>query len=302
MPSLAVRSLSLLLRVARKRPMATLEEARRQITAPKRDPAPPAWFAERYGVGVRRVGGFDSFTVPPRGRETPERVVLYVHGGSYVHEISHWHWVFVARLADAGCLVEVPAYGLAPRHTHREALPFLEAVHRELPTDAGPLVFAGDSAGAGLALSYTQSLLGEEAGSGPPMPRRLVLISPWVDLTLSHPDIRELDRVDPWLSPVGLRESALAWAGGDDLADPRLSPVNGPMEGLPPTDLHIGTHDLLLPDVRRLRDRLVEAGVAVDLQEEKGAFHVYPLVPYPEGRAARDRIIAALREPRATDG
>lgn len=287
MPSLAVRTLSLLFRVTRKHPMASPERARRKIAAPKDDPAPPTWFTERYEVERRRVGDFDSYTVSPRARAA-ERTVLYVHGGSYVNEISAWHWVFVARLADAGCRVEVPVYGLAPRYTHREALPFLEAVHREL--SPGPLVLAGDSAGAGLVLAHTQRL-GEDLAR----PRRLLLISPWVDLTMSHPDIRELDSADPWLSPVGLGEAALAWSGGDDLADPRLSPLNGPMEGLPPTDVYVGTRDLFWPDVRRLCDRMAEAGVAVDLQEERGALHVYPLVPCPEGRAARTRIIDTLR-------
>lgn len=295
MPSLAVRALSPLFRVTRKRPMATRESAWKRITAAKADPAPPAWFSRRHTVDVRRVGGFDSYTVVPRGGV--ERVVLYVHGGSYVHEISPWHWRFIATLADAGCLVEVPIYGLAPGYTHREAFPFLEAVHRELPTDGGPAVFMGDSAGGGLALAYAQSLLGEEGSTASPLPRRLVLIAPCVDLTFSHPDIRELDRIDPWLGPVGLRTAAEAWAGGDDLADPRLSPVNGPVEGLPPTDVYIGTHDLLLPDVRRLVERMRKAGVEVDLQQEAGLFHVYPLVPCPEGRAARERIISSLREP-----
>src|SRR3712207_8545479 len=51
--------------------------------------------------------------------------------------------------------------------------------------------------------------------------RRLVLLSPWLDLTLSHPD---LDTVpDPWLSAVGLHEAARVWAGGDDPMTARRS-------------------------------------------------------------------------------
>jgi epsilon-lactone hydrolase len=99
---------------------------------------------------------------------------------------------------------------------------------------------------------------------------------------------------DPWLTPAGLIEAGAAWAGGDEPAQPRLSPVNGPVAGLPPTDIYIGGRDLFLPDVRRLSQRARTAGWPLNLIEEPGAVHVYPLVPAPEGRHARNRIVASL--------
>ncbi|WP_190394380.1 alpha/beta hydrolase fold domain-containing protein [Nocardiopsis quinghaiensis] len=293
MPSLVARVLSLAFRVARKRPMETVEGARQRISEPKDDPAPPAWVAKRHGITRRAVGDFDSYTVLPReGR--PDKAVLYVHGGTYISEISPWHWVLISRMADAGCRVEVPLYGLAPRHTYREAFGFLQAVYRELleHVDAGRTVFAGDSAGAGLALALAQTLPEVDL----PRPARLILVSPWVDLTMSNPDIVEVEGDDPWLSPVGLKEAARAWAGGEHLAAPRLSPVNGVLSGLPPVDLYIGTHDVFLPDTRRLHAMIAEAGGAAELHEEAGAFHVYPLVPVPEGSRARARIIGTVQE------
>jgi acetyl esterase/lipase len=187
----------------------------------------------------------------------------------------------------------VPIYGLAPLHTHREAFGFLETVYRDLLAFTSPerTVFAGDSAGAGLVLALTQDL--EEAGL--PLPARLVLISPWVDLTLSHPDIPLIEVRDPWLSPVWLAEAARAWAGGDDLTLPSLSPVNGPLGNLPPVDLYIGTVDVFHPDTRRLNDMIALAGGNAELYEEEGAIHVFPLVPSPEGRRARARILRTLR-------
>ncbi|MFD6950021.1 esterase [Nocardiopsis sp. TSRI0078] len=299
MPSLVARVLSLAFRVARKRPMETVEGARQRIGEPKDDPAPPAWVAKRHGITRRAVGGFDSYTVLPReGRPNrpgrPDKAVLYVHGGSYISEISPWHWVLISRMADTGCRVEVPLYGLAPQHTYREAFGFLQAVYRELleHVEAERTVFAGDSAGAGLALALAQTL----HGAGLPRPARLILVSPWADLTMSNPDIVKVEGDDPWLSPVGLKEAARVWAGGDRLADPRLSPINGVLSDLPPVDLYIGTHDVFLPDTRRLHAMIAEAGGTVELHEEEGAFHVYPLVPVPEGSRARARIIGTVQE------
>ncbi|MEV2276721.1 alpha/beta hydrolase fold domain-containing protein [Nocardiopsis sp. NPDC049922] len=293
MASLAVRVLAGVLRPTRRRPVETVEGARRRIARAKADPAPPGWVVRRHGVTRGEVGGFPVYTVRPRRAADPERAVVYLHGGSYVGEIGPAHWALVSRIADAGCRVEVPVYGLAPRHTHRAAFPFLTEVHRRLLDDLAPerIGFAGDSAGAGLALALAQSL----PETGLPLPARLVLVSPWVDATLTHPSIPAVAAVDPMLSPVALLESARAWAGGDDLDHPRISPVNGPMAGLPPTDLYIGTRDLFHGDVLRLHDALLAAGTRVRLDEAVGAIHVHPLTPTPEGRRARRRITAALR-------
>lgn len=294
MPSLMTRLMSLALRVVRKRTLESAEDTQEWMHEPKDDPDPPLWLTQRHWITLREVGGFSTYTVLPREVEEPEKAVLYVHGGAYVSEISAWHWVLVSRMADAGCRVEVPIYGLAPEHTYREAFGFLQEVYRGLLEDIAPqrTLLAGDSAGGGLALALAQTL----PGAMLPVPARLVLISPWADLTMSNPDIAEVEERDPWLSPVGMVEAAKSWAGGDDLALPRLSPVYGELATLPPMDLYIGTRDVLLPDTRRLYQLVTEVGGEASIFEEEGAFHIHPLVPVPEGGDARARIMRTVEE------
>jgi epsilon-lactone hydrolase len=121
-----------------------------------------------------------------------------------------------------------------------------------------------------------------------------VLLSPWLDLTLSHPRIAEYEAVDPWLARPGLLEAARVWAGGDDPTAPRLSPRNGPLAGLPPIALFVGTREIAYPDAADLAAAAAAAGVEVDLTVAEGAVHVYPLVPAPEGaegsRAVTDAV------------
>jgi acetyl esterase/lipase len=188
--------------------------------------------------------------------------------------------------------VEVPLYGLAPQHTYREAYPFVRAVHRELIREAPPggVVLVGDSAGGGLALGLVQDLLAD----GGPAPARLVLLSPWLDLTLDHPEIPVYERSDPWLAKAGLVEAGLAWAGGDDPTAPRLSPGNGPLDGLPPTTVFIGTREIAYPDAADFAEAAAAAGVEVDLTVADGAVHVYPLVPTPEGAAGTRAVVRAV--------
>jgi monoterpene epsilon-lactone hydrolase len=291
MTSLQMRAVSAALRLTRKRAMATPERAQQRLAAPKGSPVPPAALTRRHEVSAREVDGFRCTTVAPRGRPAT-RAAVYLHGGAYVGAIAPQHWALVSRLADAGVRVEVPHYGLAPRHTYRAAYPFVETVYRALldDVDAGDVTLAGDSAGGGLALGLARSL----AGAGLPQPRRIVLLSPWLDLTLSHPDLPAVERHDPWLNSTGLHVAAAAWAGGDDPTDPRLSPANGPLTGLAPVHVYVGTREICLPDVVALGERARAEGAQVEVTVCEGAVHVYPLVPAPEGRAARREIVREI--------
>jgi monoterpene epsilon-lactone hydrolase len=291
MASLQMRAVSAALRLTRKPRMATAERARKRMAAPKGPADPPAKLRKRHDVSSRQVGGFPCHTVAPRGRRA-ERAAVYLHGGAYISEIAPQHWALISQLADAGVRVEVPSYGLAPQYTYRDAYPFLTAVYRQLlaDVDASAVTLVGDSAGGGLALGFAQTLLGTDL----PQPRRLVLISPWLDLTLSHPDLPAVELRDPWLSSVGLAEAARSWAGGDDPTDPRLSPGNGPLAGLAPVDVYVGTREICLPDVLQLQDRGATEDVKLQVTVCEGAVHVYPLVPAPEGRTAAREIVASI--------
>ncbi|MCQ1995919.1 alpha/beta hydrolase fold domain-containing protein [Arthrobacter sp. zg-Y1171] len=298
MASLPMQLLAPYLRLTRKPLSATAERTEARLARRKRAALPPRSLLRKFRVEQRSVAGFSCYSVLPRAEGssvpgTAVQAVLYLHGGSYISPISAWHWRFIARLAAAGHRVEVPLYGLAPESSHRDASGLLAAVYRNLleDFDSQDVAFMGDSAGGGLALAFAQQL----AEYPLPQPRRLVLLSPWVDVAMENPELAAVEAVDPWLSRAGLRVAARAWASGDPLADPRVSPVNGTMSGLPPTDVFVGTHDLPYPDVLRLESRMRSAGIPVSLHIADGGVHVYPLLPVPEGRAARKKILELLR-------
>ncbi len=291
MASLQMRVISGVLRLTRKPRMATVERAHKRIAAAKGSAEPPAALRSRHVVRTRLVQGFPCTTVTPRDGGSG-RAVVYLHGGSYVSEIAKQHWALISALADAGVRVEVPLYGLAPQHTHREAYPFVTEVYRDLLGEVGAasITVAGDSAGGGLALGFAQTL----GAAKLPQPRKLVLLSPWLDLTLSHPDLPALERRDPWLSIDGTVEAGKTWAGGDDPTQPRLSPINGELTGLAPMDVYVGTRELCLADVLLLQERAAAVGAALEVTVCPGAVHVYPLVPAPEGRAAARVIVEEI--------
>ncbi|MFI1919426.1 alpha/beta hydrolase fold domain-containing protein [Nocardia sp. NPDC020380] len=142
-----------------------------------------------------------------------------------------------------------------------------------------------------MALAAAQALL-EQGG---PQPSRIVLICPWLDVTVSDPALPALEPDDPMHAIAGLREIGRLYAGSLDTRDPRVSPLFGRLEGLAPLTLFSGSRELPVVDARALVRRAAAAGVPVDYHEGPGLPHNYPLMPTPEGRAARKIIIDACR-------
>ncbi|MFS0899883.1 alpha/beta hydrolase fold domain-containing protein [Mycolicibacterium litorale] len=215
--------------------------------------------------------------------------MIYLHGGAYVGEIQKQHWDLIADLADGvGVRVIVPLYGLAPDHHVDEALALLREVMTRCAAD-GDTYLVGDSAGGGLAVAATRSWI--DAAGKPPV--GLSLIAPWLDIALDNPGIDVVEPSDPWLTRVGLRICGRSWAGEVPPDDYRVSPIHAAFDDFPPVDLYVGDRDITVADCRLLRHRM-PAG-RLRYHEEPGAVHVYPLLPVPEGRAARTELISHIR-------
>ncbi len=256
---------------------------------------PPRRLAKQVRVRRNDVAGWPVYEVEPLA---PARVtcgqLLYLHGGGYVLDFNPaLYWGVVAGLATAtGRTVTVPIYPVAPEHGHRDAYAMLIPLYQRLLESHRPdeIAFAGDSAGGGLALGLCH-LLREH---GLPQPSDCVLLSPWLDLTLSNPAIAAVDRIDPLLNAAHLRECGRLWAGGESLDDPKLSPVNAPLRGLAKLAVFTGTLDVLNPDARVLRDRAAKEGVELVWRETPGAIHVWMFGFWPSARAAFREIGSIL--------
>lgn len=167
-------------------------------------------------------------------------------------------------------------------------------LYRDLVTETDPddLTLMGDSAGGGLALALAQELRNKRL----PQPARVLLLSPWLDVTMTNSDIAQLDRRDPMVSVPGCIAAGRMYAGGLDPCDPRISPLNGDLRGLAPITLFIGTRDVLVSDCRKLRARAPVEGVPLDYHESEGMLHDWMLLELPESEPALEQIIALVRE------
>ncbi|MEZ5191739.1 MAG: alpha/beta hydrolase [Nocardioides sp.] len=228
------------------------------------------------------VGGFPCYTLTRRGT-TPRRTLLYVHGGAYMAPIDPLHVRYVTRLATRlGARVVLPDYPLAPEHTWRDSYAALLGLAARVLGEPASLL-AGDSAGGGYALALAQGLRDQAL----PQAERMLLHSPWVDLTMSAPGTAAAAVWDPWLHPGKAHAYAGWWAGTpEDLARTEVSPGLGELAGLPGADA-VRHRDLLAPGCQELARRAVEADWSLVADEEPGLLHVYALMPFlPESRSA----------------
>jgi acetyl esterase/lipase len=253
-------------------------------------------FGRRYAVVREQLpAGFPSYTLTKRGG-SPTRTVLYLHGGGFVAPIDPFHVRYAARLAsELNAQVVLPDYPLAPEHTWRDAHDPIVALAERLLRDGEDVTIAGDSAGGGLALAVALAL----RDRGGPQPSRLLLISPWVDLTTSTPETFEVTENDPWLFIGKIQAYAEWWAGSSaDLGRPEVSPGLAELGGLPRALMLFGTRDSLAPGGRLLARRAEEAGWELTSVEEPGLIHVYPILPFlPEAARAWRQTLAFLNGP-----
>ncbi|MEC4570875.1 alpha/beta hydrolase [Streptomyces virginiae] len=297
MPSLRSRVLSVAMVAAgRRRRFASAEAVRARVASAARRPAshlPPRRLGRVADISRTFVGAWPVYDVSPLGAE-PSAQVLYVHGGGYVGELERPHWELVRTLVTrARARVVVPAYILAPRGTADRTVPVATDLLSGLIAGGGDggTVLIGDSAGAGLALAAAQRLRDRDGEQ----PSRIVLVSPWLDVTMSHPDQAAIEEADPVLARAGLAEAGRLYAGTLAAEDPLVSPLRGTFGGLAPMTVFSGTRDVLATDSRELVRRARAEGTEVEFHEAVGLPHGYPLLPVPEGRAARDRIVELVR-------
>ncbi len=268
---------------------AHVERARRRPV----DPAPPRRVRRALDIDMTRGGGWPVYEARPIGAR-PDTTIVYIHGGGYVNEIASWHWFLIGQLVrEVPARSVVPIYPLAPTATAAEVVPRMAELVSEVVADggAGPTIVVGDSAGAGLAVAAAFAT----RDRGLPQPSELVLISPFLDATMTDGRQEAIAPKDKMLRRPGLREAGRMYAGSLELDDPLVSPIHGVLQGLPPVTVFTGTDDLLDCDSQRLADLARASGVPVDLHEVRGAPHAFPVLPSRQGAAARRRIVEACR-------
>jgi monoterpene epsilon-lactone hydrolase len=241
-------------------------------------------------VTASALGGVPTAEITIDGVD-PRHVVLYFHGGVYVlgDAVSAANLASQVGRRTSAKVISVD-YRLAPEHPYPAAIDDALAAYNALlqnGTAPSDIVFAGESAGGGLAVAT----LVNARDHGLPLPAAAFAMSPYADLTLAGPTMETKSEVDLLMSRTNLQSRVPDYTAGRDASIGLISPIFADLSGLPPLVIQAGTHEVLLDDAVRLARQAAIADVQVTLDITPGVPHVfqtfYPLLD--EAVAALDR-------------
>jgi acetyl esterase len=164
--------------------------------------------------------------------------VVLLHGGGWtVGSVADYDGLARRIAAALAAVVLSVEYRRAPEHPFPAAVDDAVAATRwaiehaaALGGDATRVAVAGDSGGGNLAAVVCQQL----RDTGGPLPAAQLLLYPSVSRGADHPSARDFGHL-PFLT-----RSDMGWytrnyvPRGTDLGDPRISPAEGELAGLPP--------------------------------------------------------------------
>ena len=236
----------------------------------------PPDLRDKVEIGTKEFMERKVFEISPKSKEDKSnKTILYFHGGAYVAEATQEHWHFLEKLVnDTGATVIMPDYPLTPKYTYKDVLKMIEPVYKETLTKVGSdnLIVMGDSAGGGMALGLLEKL----SQSNVEMPSKTILISPWLDTTMSNPKIDEVQKYDNDLNKDKLYFAGVSYAR-ELFADDEyfVNPINGKLSKLKNVIIYTGTYDILNPDCHLLQEKAEKEGVQITIKEYETAPHIW---------------------------
>lgn len=236
---------------------------------------------KQYNLQKQSYMGRDVFVIKPKDGTRNNMNILYLHGGSYVAEVSKEHWQFIADLVEStGSTIIVPDYPLTPKYNYKDVFNMMEPLYKEIINKVGKenLIMMGDSAGGGMALALAEKI-GEENIK---QPKHIILLSPWLDVSMSNPEISKFEKIDPVLDKEALKIAGIAYSGEDGKDSFLVNPINGPLEKLENVTIYVGTYEMFNPDIHKLVDKAKQVNININLIEKEKAVHIWMIEQYKD--------------------
>ena len=247
------------------------------------------YFNKEFLTDEEFIDGFQIITV--KTEKSLNKHIIFLHGGGYVLRAVRSHKNIVERMVKKYNLkVTFVDYPLAPEYTVDKAHDVLMKAYKSVSekNKEDDFYFFGDSAGGGLALAFLQEARDKNIT---PFPKKTVLMSPWLDVSMTNEEIKDFEEKDPLLPVHSLIKAGKQYAGNIDVKSSLISPIYGNMDNLGEIMLLFGTNEVLYPDCMKLSDMIDTAvGTTVKLYIGENLCHDWILAPLKETDEALDAI------------
>lgn len=237
----------------------------------------PKNFKEPYTATESFVQNFRILTV--RKEQCTNTHIYFMHGGAYTMEPVAFHMNIIRKLADCGFIVSFIDYPLAPENSAEKTIEVTKEGFKLL-TEKYPdneFVFMGDSSGGGLAVSLLMQFRDEKFEK---CPSKSILLSPWLDITMSFEEQKKYEKSDKVLDRKILKKIGAIYAGSIETSHWSVSPIYGDLNNLGKILVFYSDSEVLRTD----SDRFIEltkaaSGTMVESYAEHNAAHDYLMIP-----------------------
>lgn len=206
-------------------------------------------------------------------------VILQIHGGGYINAFKLQYKRMATWYSESMSGADVLSidYRVAPKDLYPAALEDAVFSYNWLLEQGylpSHIVVAGDSAGGGLSLALCLYL----RDHGMAMPKGIICMSPWTDLSMSGASYKTNFDID---AVLGGSETSIIYnnpyPGDQDVHCPYISPLFGDYRDFPPMLVQVGRNEMLLDDSLQLVKKVRSAGCKVRLSEYEDMFHVFQM-------------------------
>lgn len=215
------------------------------------------------------------------------KILLYIHGGSYIEEAIGYQIKFAMKIAKkTNSTLIMPIYTLAPQGNYKTMYKLIDELYEKILSKTNNINFLGDSAGGGFILSYAMYLKNKNNFQ----PINIVMMSPWVDISMTNPELKKAEKKDPMSGIAGNQYVGKLWADDLDVKNFLVSPIYGKFSNLGKITIITGEKDILKPDCIKLSKILEDNKIEHNYIEYKGQGHDFGAYPTKEGNMVIEDI------------
>lgn len=224
------------------------------------------------------------------------KLLIFVHGGAFISGPTQHHWNAIEQIAKkTNYKIWMCDYPKAPEYNIVQIAENIELIYKTALSNFSSdyISFIGDSAGGTLVTTLMQSLIKENTN----LPKKIILISPVMDASMTNSEIEKVDIIDPMLSKTGVLSAKKMCVGNKDLKNEMISPLYGSFEKFPKTILFLAENDITFPDQKLAVKKIMETETNLEVIYGKNMPHIWPFLPVmKESKKSLNQIIKILND------
>ena len=222
-----------------------------------------------------------------------KKKLLYVHGGAYIENAIYFQLKSVMKIAKkTNSTLIFPVYPLAPKNNYKLTYDLIEILYCNLIKQDNVVNMIGDSAGAGFILSFCMYLRNNQIKQ----PKNIIMLSPWLDISLSNPKMKEYEKRDLILGIEGGKYAGNLWKADLSSDNFLVSPLYGTFEKLGKMTIIVGGNELLKPDIDIFKEKLDELKIEYNYFEYYKQCHNFAIYPTKEARIVMNDIVDIINK------